>query len=191
MADFTEAYNYTSAHEGGYVNDAVDRGGETYRGISRVHHPSWDGWGKIDALKRKAGFPGLLNSNKALQASVKKFYKKKYWDKFLGDEITDQQVAMELYDTGVNMGVRQAVRFAQNGLNLLNRNQANYEDLIVDGWLGQQTLDVLSEHLNKEGNAQALLKLMNIQQGARYVVIMENDSTQEKYARGWLKRVHV
>ncbi len=49
MANFTQAYNLTSAHEGGYVNDAIDRGGETYRGISRVYHSSWKGWSNIDA----------------------------------------------------------------------------------------------------------------------------------------------
>lgn len=189
MANFTEAYQITSAHEGGYVNDPVDRGGETYRGISRVHHPGWDGWGRIDALKAQAGFPGLLADDSDLQASVKNFYKQKYWDKFLGDDISSQDIAMELYDTGVNMGVRRSVRFLQNGLNLLNRNQKNYQDLVVDGWLGLRSLEVLSKYLYLDGNANALLKLMNIQQGARYVGIMEHDSTQEKYARGWLKRV--
>jgi lysozyme family protein len=143
---------------------------------------------KIDTLKRRAGFPGSLKSERSLQASVKNYYKKRYWDKFLGDDISDQQVAMELYDTGVNMGLRRAVRFLQNALNLLNRNQKNYNDLIVDGWLGRQTLKVLSKHLKQDGNTTALLKLMNVQQGARYVAIMVNDSTQERYARGWLRR---
>ncbi len=189
MANFTQAYNLTSAHEGGYVNDAIDRGGETYRGISRVHHPSWDGWTKIEALKRKSGFPGSLDSDRSLQTKVKSFYKKKYWDKFLGDAITEQQVAEELYDTGVNMGVRRSVRFLQNGLNLLNRNQKNYGDLVVDGWLGQGTLNILSQYLQQDNNPTVLLKMINIQQGARYIDIMENDSTQERFARGWLKRV--
>jgi lysozyme family protein len=188
MANFTEAYKLTSAHEGGYVNDAVDRGGETYRGISRVHHPGWDGWSKIDALKRRSGFPGNLKSDRSLQASVKSFYKKKYWDRFKGDDIPDQDVANELYDTGVNMGMRRVIRFLQNGLNLLNRNQKNYQDLVVDGLFGAKTLGILEKHLRQETNANALLKLLNIQQGERYVTIMENDRTQEKFARGWLKR---
>jgi len=34
----------------------------------------------------------------------------------------------------------------------------------------------------------ALVKLLNIQQGARYVEIMQEDSSQERFARGWLKR---
>lgn len=188
MANFTEAYNLTSAHEGGYVDDPTDRGGETYRGISRVHHPSWSGWEKIDACKGKSAFPAMLDADSALQRSVKSFYKRKYWDRFLGDQIPDQQVANELYDTGVNMGVRRAVRFLQNALNQLNRNQRNYKDLVVDGWLGEGTLEVLKQYLRLDRKSALLLKMMNIQQGARYIEIMENDPTQEKYARGWLKR---
>ena len=40
MANFSDAYALTSAHEGGYVNDPVDRGGETYRGIARRYFPN-------------------------------------------------------------------------------------------------------------------------------------------------------
>jgi lysozyme family protein len=104
MANFTEAFDLTSAHEGGYVDDPTDRGGETYRGISRVHHPSWSGWSKIDVYKGERGFPAMLDTDRSLQNSVKSFYKRKYWDRFLGDQVPDQQVANELYDTGVNMG---------------------------------------------------------------------------------------
>ncbi|UCH39700.1 MAG: hypothetical protein JSU67_16365 [Gammaproteobacteria bacterium] len=188
MANFTEAYDLTSAHEGGYVDDPTDRGGETYRGISRVHHPGWSGWQKIDTLKRRRGFPATLDADRSLLNSVKSFYKRKYWDRFLGDQVPDQRLANELYDTGVNMGVRRAVRFLQNALNQLNRNQRNYQDLVVDGWLGQGTLKVLRQYLRLERKPDLLLKVMNIQQGARYLEIMENDPAQEKYARGWLKR---
>lgn len=188
MANFTEAYRLTSAHEGGYVNDRVVRGGETYRGISRIHHPNWQGWRVIDAAKSEANFPGSLKSDRSLQTSVKKFYRQRYWDPFRGDDIPDQEVANELYDTGVNMGLRRAVRFLQHGLNLLNRDEKDYRDLVVDGWFGERTLATLLTHLEQEENADPLLKLLNIQQGARYAAIMEADSSQERFARGWLKR---
>ena len=35
MADFRLAYKKIEAAEGGYVNDPDDKGGETYKGISR------------------------------------------------------------------------------------------------------------------------------------------------------------
>ena len=188
MADFTEAYNLTSAYEGGYVDDPIDRGGETYRGISRVHHPGWSGWTRIDSYKQRAGFPESLDADATLRASVKSFYKKKYWDRFLGDQIPDQKLANELFDTGVNMGLRRAVRFLQTALNQLNRNEASYKDLVVDGWLGQDTLKALEQYLRQDSKPDILLKMMNIQQGARYMEIMADDPSQERYARGWLKR---
>lgn len=188
MAEFNEAYQITSAHEGGYVNDPVDRGGETYRGIARVHHPDWSGWKRVDTARRKAGFPNSLDRDRTLQNNVKAFYKAAYWDRFKGDDISDQAVANELYDTAVNMGVRRAVRFLQSSLNLLNRDQKDYQDLIVDGWLGKKSLASLAKLLKKDRGSEPLVKMMNIQQGARYVEIMAVDSSQERFARGWIKR---
>ena len=188
MAKFAEAYTLTSAHEGGYVNDPVDRGGETYRGIARVHHPHWSGWERIDAQRRSKGFPKGLNADRTLQANVRAFYKKAYWDRFKGDAIPDQAVANELYDTAVNMGVRRAVRFLQSSLNLLNRDQRDYRDLVIDGWFGDQSLATLNALLRKDRGSDALVKMMNIQQGARYIEIMARDSSQERFARGWIKR---
>lgn len=188
MAEFNEAYAITAAHEGGYANDPVDRGGETYRGIARVHHPDWSGWRRIDAQRGKAGFPKSLDKDRTLQANVKALYKRNYWDRFDGDALPDQAVANELYDTAVNMGVRRAVRFLQSALNLLNRDQRDYQDLIVDGWFGSKTMTALKTLLEKDGDSVALVKLMNIQQGARYVEIMARDASQERFARGWIKR---
>ncbi|MCG6965844.1 MAG: hypothetical protein LJE59_04990 [Chromatiaceae bacterium] len=188
MADFSAAFEITSAHEGGYVNDPVDRGGETYRGIARVHHPDWAGWKSIDAKRGKAGFPKSLDKDAALLAQVRAFYKGAYWDRFMGDEMPDQAVANELYDTAVNMGVRRAVRFLQSSLNLLNRNQKDYLDLIVDGWFGDKTMATMQALLKKDRDSDALVKMMNIQQGARYVEIMAGDPGQERFARGWIKR---
>ena len=188
MAEFNDAYAITSAHEGGYVNDPVDRGGETYRGIARVHHPDWRGWKRVDAQRGKEGFPKSLNADRTLQSNVRSFYKQAYWDRFQGDEIPDQAVANELYDTAVNMGVRRAVRFLQSSLNLLNRDQRDYKDLIIDGWFGDKSLSTLGALLKKDRRSDALVKMMNIQQGARYVEIMTRDASQERFARGWIKR---
>ena len=44
MADFRLAYKKIEAAEGGYVNDPDDKGGETYKGISRKANPDWNGW---------------------------------------------------------------------------------------------------------------------------------------------------
>jgi len=188
VAEFSEAFDITAGHEAGYSNDPVDRGGETYRGIARLHHPHWTGWRRIDARRRKPGFPKSLERDGALQQAVRDFYRVVFWDRLGGDAVPDQAVANELYDTAVHMGVRRAVRFLQSSLNLLNRNQKDYEDLIVDGWFGDKTRAALRKLLNNDRNSRALVKMMNIQQGARYVEIMAGDASQERFARGWIKR---
>lgn len=188
MADFDKAYTVIAAHEGGYVNDIDDRGGEAYKGISRRFHPAWIGWKRVDAAKQEKGFPKNLNSDVYLNNAVKRFYKRQYWDKFSGDTLRDQQIATELFDVGVNMGVRRAVRFLQDSLNLLNRNERDYEDISADGVFGPVTLGVLQTYLRQERHPRFLLRLMNILQGDLYVESMRADPPQEKFARGWLAR---
>lgn len=194
MANFDEAFEKTAAIEGGYVFDPDDAGGETYKGISRRFNPSWKGWYRIDEIKRassrKKKFDKVFEQDESLQKEVVLFYKEAYWDKFWGDEIPVQEIAEELFDTGVNMGVRRAVGFLQEGLNLLNRNQKNYNDIVEDGLFGKNTLKVLMAYLEID-EISYLLKVMNILQGMHYIEYMRKSPTQEKYARGWLKRVKI
>ena len=49
---YKEAIKKTLKYEGGYVNDKDDRGGETYRGVSRRYHPNWSGWKIVDEYKQ-------------------------------------------------------------------------------------------------------------------------------------------
>ncbi len=188
MADFAQAYTVIAAHEGGYVNDVDDRGGETYKGISRRFHPDWMGWKRIDAAKRDSAFPRNLGSDAYLDNMVRRFYKKQYWDKFSGDTLSDQQIATELFDVGVNMGVRRAVRFLQDSLNLLNRDERDYADITADGVFGPVTAGVLRTYLRQDRQPRHLLRLMNILQGDLYVEAMRAHPPQEKFARGWLAR---
>lgn len=188
MANFVEAYNITLGHEGGYANDPDDVGGETYKGISRAYNPGWSGWNIIDKLKTEPGFPQTAYEDGSLDLSVKQFYKSNYWDVNLLDRVTDQFIANEMFDTGVNMGVTRAARFLQESLNLLNKNGSIYDDIVEDGKVGRNTLRALSACLTYRGNTY-LYKLMNILQGEHYISYMTQSPTQEKYAFGWLNRV--
>lgn len=190
MADFRAAFDVTMGHEGGYVNDPNDAGGETYKGIARRYNPDWSGWQVIDAAKDQPNFPAALDDTPELQDSVYDFYKQRYWNPFWGDEIPDQQIAIELFDTGVNMGVGRAVKYLQQGLNLLNRNGRLYADLVEDGDFGQNTLNALVTYLQNDP-PDYLLKIMNILQGMHYINYMRKSPVQEKFARGWLKRVEI
>ena len=194
MADFELAYGETELHEGGYVNDPDDRGGETHRGVSRRFHPEWAGWEIIDEIKREHtdDFVRRINEDSRLVELSKQLYREKYWLPIQGDDIPDQHVANQLFDTGVNQGVATSLRYLQEGLNLLNRNATSYPDIAVDGAMGPETLAGLDNFLRlEEGRPDYLLKMMKVMQAARYIEIMRADATQEKFARGWLNRVNL
>jgi lysozyme family protein len=190
VANFDKAYALTMGHEGGYAKDADDLGGETYRGIARKFNSGWAGWAKVDKAKRGRGFPASLDRDAALQADVAAFYKQHYWDKFQGDAIPSQPIADELFDTGVNMGIARAVEFLQRALNVLNRNEKLYADLVPDGLFGPNTLRAVRAYL-KADKPELLLKILNVLQGMHYIDFMTKSPVQEKYARGWFKRVEI
>lgn len=190
VADFNYAYALTLEHEGGYSKDPDDAGGETYKGISRKYHPKWRGWQLIDGLKLQHSFPDNLKRNIDLDIMIKEFYKDNYWNLFCGDDIPNQLVANELFDTGVNMGIGRAVKYLQMALNLLNRNEKNYPDIVEDGKFGNNTMRTLRIYLRSD-KVHYLLKIMNILQGVHYIKYMKKSPTQEKFARGWLNRVNI
>ncbi|WP_126244125.1 glycoside hydrolase family 108 protein [Chitinophaga rhizosphaerae] len=187
MAEFEPAYSITFQHEGGYVRNPKDRGGETMCGISRRNFPGWQGWRKIDEMKVGVGFPDNLLKDTELMLMVQNFYREEFWNSNRLGEIVHQPIANELFDTGVNMGVRTAARFLQTALNFANRSERDYKDLPVDGSIGPLTLDCVNRHrfITK------IFNILNILQGERYLSLVRQDPTQEGFLLGWLNRIEI
>lgn len=195
MASFLESYKITMGHEGLWSNLKLDRGGETFMGISRRFFPSWPGWIIIDRIraesKDESEFSSKIAENKELRELVPAFYKANFWDRFAGDEIAKslQPIANELFDTAVNMGVHQAVKILQYCLNKLNRNQTLFPNLAEDGGYGRVTAGVLFSFGGSLRDIHVLYKMMNVEQGHYYNELMTRSEDQEGFARGWYKRV--
>ena len=83
--DFNTAMNFVLRHEGGYVNNANDPGGETKYGISKRSYPN-------------------LNIKEITQNNAIDIYYRDYWLPSAADKL---QGALSLihFDTAVNMGV--------------------------------------------------------------------------------------
>lgn len=95
---FDQCFDKLIAHEGGYVNDARDPGGETKYGISKRAYPQVD----IKALTLDA---------------AKEIYKRDYWDRAQCDKLPPA-LAYLLFDAAVNSGIGQAIRLLQRALGL-------------------------------------------------------------------------
>lgn len=188
MSDFYQSYQKTMGHEGGYANDPDDVGGETYKGIARNYHPNWSGWNIIDSMKGSETFEQDMKDSAELQNLVKHFYKVNFWDVNLLDRFTSQDIANEMFDTGVNMGVTRAAKFLQRALSYLNKNESLFEDLVDDGKIGKLTLTAL-DIIMERGEEKLLYKILNVLQANHYLEYMTKSPTQEKFARGWFSRV--
>lgn len=118
MAEFFIAYNKTLKNEGGYANDPDDRGGETWKGIARKMHPKWKGWYIIDMIRKSPDFPNNLKSNHLLESYVREWYEDNVWHPIHGDDIVSQDMANQLFDSGTNIGVKQAIILAKRQFEL-------------------------------------------------------------------------
>lgn len=186
MAEFKTAFKRTLAYEGGYFFSADDPGGETYKGITRRYFPTWAGWPIADEARSEGpDFPDCLERNTRLPYLVWNFYLHNFWHRVAGDEIGNRWIAEEVFDTAVNMGCGTAIRFLQEALNFLNREE---RDLVVDGVIGPKTLKTLKYRTDAH-EANYILAILFVLRGNRYLDLMRKSPSQEKFARGWLNRL--
>lgn len=159
--------------EGGYVDDPNDSGGETNYGITVKVARENNYSGDMRDLPRDLAFD---------------IYSRKYWDSLNGDNLvfSSPKIAAEVIDTGVNVGTERAAMFLQRALNVLNRSEKLYDDIAVDGSIGNKTLIALANYL-KERDESTLNTALNCLQGAFYISLAERREKDERFVYGWLK----
>lgn len=81
---FDDAFDRLIGHEGGYVNDPADPGGETQWGISKRSYPH-------------------LNIRALTRADAKVIYREDFWYRIHAEMLADG-VAFQLFDFAVNSG---------------------------------------------------------------------------------------
>ena len=172
MAEFKTAFQKMLIHEGDYVNDPEDSGGETYKGVSRVFHRNWPGWAIIDKYKNKSGFPVTLDKNVELQKQLEIFYRTNFWLALNADFISNQDIADSIFDFSVNAGVITSVRLVQSIVGLK-----------ADGIIGEQTLKKLNSL--DFGYFQPAFTVAKI---SYYISIIQKRPTNKKYLYGWIVR---
>jgi len=168
-----EIISKTLHSEGGFVDHSLDKGGATRYGIT-------------EAVARDNGYKGAM-SELSLDLAIK-IYKSEYWlqPRFSLVHSLNAKIAAELFDSGVNTGTSTAAKFLQQALNLLNQNGKLYADLVVDGGIGQKTLDALKIVLARQNGESVMLKVLNGLQFVRYKDICERNPNQSVFLWGWV-----
>jgi len=172
MANFNLALSKVLSHEGGYVNDPDDLGGETYKGISRKSHSSWSGWSIIDQNKIKPNFPKSIEANEKLRNLVEQFYFDTFWKPLKADEIQNQTSAESVFDFAVNAGNKTATKLAQYIVGTK-----------ADGIIGEKTLSKINSI--DFGYFQTALTVAKLKY---YLFIIQRRPTSKKFLLGWLSR---
>ena len=157
---FKKAFNYVLKNEGGYVNNSSDPGGETKYGISQRSYPN-------------------LNIRQLSLKDAEKIYFCDYWLKGKFEQIPDENVATQLFDLSVNLGIRAMTIVLQRALRSVGIN------VVEDGLLGFQTLSGVSF-----SEASILLAAIKSEAAGYYRLIAAKNPQQQKFLQGWLNRAY-
>ena len=134
---FNDIIEEVLKHEGGYVNDPHDAGGETNFGIAKRWYPDVD-------IKN-------LTKEKA-----KKIYHQDYWRPARCDEMPSH-LRHIYFDMCVNFGRRGAVKVLQQAANSKSRNKIS-----VDGGIGPNTINAIQKISVDVVRAYRVLRFANI-----------------------------
>lgn len=212
MADFHKALAIVLKHEGGFVDHPDDPGGATNFGVSlrfalRLGDENGDGFADMDIdLDGDVDVDDIRNMEAHHAADV---YRREFWEPLKCDQINDHQLAAKLFDTGVNVGKRQAVKFLQRAVNATLPSQGVCEPLADDGVIGPATLRAIELF---DDDAWTITAAFRSEQAGFYrALIMRNSALRSqieklraaghnipgalpvdfsKFERGWLRRAY-
>jgi lysozyme family protein len=140
-------------NEGGYVNHPNDPGGETNMGIAKKFYPDLD-------IKN-------LTRNQAIL-----IYRNDYWNKMNLIGIYDENLILQIFDMGVNAGIKTAIKIIQRIV-----------EAEVDGWIGDETTGLINNHI------EDLTELYKQERKKYYFSLARRKPELQVFLSGWLNRV--
>lgn len=163
-SEFAASMAFVLEREGGFVNDAADRGGATKYGITAA------------TLTRARGVASVTPADvQQLRISeAVAIYERDYWRASAADRIALERPCLALchFDAAVNHGVQQATRFLQRALGV-----------DADGIAGSMTMRAVATCV-EDATIAAYLR----QRAAFFRALVERAPSQRKFLKGWLAR---
>jgi lysozyme family protein len=168
MAEFLPFFKKLMVHEGGWSNDAADKGGPTKYGVILKEWIA-KGWDKDGDNDVDVNDLKLITLEDA--ARIAKPY---YWDKVGGDTIRNQSFAEMLADFAYNSGVGTASKKLQKLLGLKE-----------DGVIGPVTI----AKVNSVNQEDLFNKFKQIRINF-YLAIVNSNPSQKVFLKGWMNRIN-
>ncbi len=164
--------------EGGYVNHSADRGGPTRYGVT-------------EAVAREYGYQDDMRDLPLELA--RKIAADRYWHSVRLDDIAPihERMAEYLFDYSYHSGPGRPGRDLQRLLNVLNRRERDYDDIVVDGAVGPATLGALEAYHDTRGRPglDVMAAAVNALRMGFLIELAEGRESQEAFSYGWLRRV--
>uniref|UniRef100_UPI001ABB918F glycosyl hydrolase 108 family protein n=1 Tax=Burkholderia gladioli TaxID=28095 RepID=UPI001ABB918F len=158
-------------HEGGIVDHKNDKGGLTNRGIA---WPTWQKYAKEDL-----GVEPTIENLKALtESQAEVIYLKRFWEPKGFCQFHDDRIALMTYDWTITSGG--AVAQIQKMLN--SKYGAGVGE---DGGLGPNTIKAINAVQDQDQLLQDIAEIRR----KYYKMLVDNDSSQVVFLKGWLARV--
>jgi lysozyme family protein len=160
-SNFAACLSHILAMEGGFSNDAVDRGGPTNWGITAA------------TLAHYRGHPVTAEDVASIDPDeARAIYHAGYWATCRAPELPGG-VDLMVFDVSVNSGPGRAVRMLQGALGIE-----------VDGIFGPVTMRAVASSRPAE-----LIEDLALARRRFYYGIVDGDPTQERFINGWMNRV--
>lgn len=166
--EFANAVKITLEKEGVFANDKADSGGKTKYGISQKF---------LDSI----GYPKKawdITKEEAIE-----LYYVHFWKRCKGDRLPPG-FALFIFDYAVNSGVAAACKALQRAI-----NYEPFNDIVVDGIIGEITLKKLNAIIKKPSGYAAMIQTLSTLRGQLFINIIERRPDQGEFFRGWLRRL--
>lgn len=184
MANFGLALEIVLKNEGGFVDDPEDAGGATKEGISLRFLQSLN----ADELHKCSINKETINIDTIKQlteSQINSIYYNEFWLHAPYEQLTNQEIANNIFDSHVSMGLETATKILQRAINQFY----GIDRLIVDGQFGNATLATTNALCNLNSKSVDQLKgFFILKRISEYVKIIYRHPEDVKFINGWSKR---
>lgn len=172
MTNYDDPIGIILEHEGGYVNNASDRGGPTNFGITQKTLSEHRGYAvSVDEVKNMT------------EDEAREIYSNRYLTGPKIDKLPWPHPGICVFDIGVNSGPRRAIKMLQEVL-----NKAGFPCGAADGVIGPKTIGACEEAQKEMGN---YLQNALVEDRIKfYLAIVSGNPSQQIFLKGWLRRAN-